>query len=101
MDSAAVDLPHSVIRNQGHAAHGEVLLATEGLPGLDLHLELPIEAHLFDTGGDLYGAYVRIEFLAWLRETRAFDGVEALRAQLARDEEAARRALSGSGSRSR
>jgi riboflavin kinase/FMN adenylyltransferase len=50
-----------------------------------------IEAHLFDTGGDLYGAYVRIEFLAWLRETRVFDGVEALRAQLARDDEAARR----------
>lgn len=54
-----------------------------------------IEAHLFDTGGDLYGAYVRIEFVAWLRETRAFDGVEALRAQLARDDIAARRALAG------
>ncbi len=54
-----------------------------------------IEAHLFDTGGDLYGAYVRIEFVAWLRETRAFDGVEALRAQLARDDAAARRALAG------
>jgi riboflavin kinase/FMN adenylyltransferase len=54
-----------------------------------------IEAHLFDTGGDLYGAYVRIEFVAWLRETRAFDGVEALRAQLARDDAAARQALAG------
>ena len=54
-----------------------------------------IEAHLFDTGGDLYGAYVRIEFVAWLRETRAFDGVEALRVQLARDDAAARRALAG------
>jgi riboflavin kinase / FMN adenylyltransferase len=57
-----------------------------------------IEAHLFDTGGDLYGTYVRIEFVAWLRETRAFDGVEALRAQLARDDAAARRALAGIGS---
>jgi riboflavin kinase / FMN adenylyltransferase len=56
-----------------------------------------IEAHLFDTGGDLYGAYVRIEFVAWLRETRAFDGVEALRAQLARDDAAARGALAGHG----
>jgi riboflavin kinase/FMN adenylyltransferase len=54
-----------------------------------------IEVHLFDTGADLYGAYVRIEFVAYLRETRAFEGPDALRAQLARDEAQARLALAG------
>ena len=54
-----------------------------------------VEAHLFDTSVDLYGAHVRIEFIARLRETRTFDGPDALRAQLARDEAHARRALVG------
>lgn len=54
-----------------------------------------LEAHVFDTVGDLYSTYVRVEFVARLRETRAFSGPDALRAQLARDEEQARRILSG------
>jgi riboflavin kinase/FMN adenylyltransferase len=52
-----------------------------------------LEAHLFDAAGDWYGAMVRVEFVAQLRETRRFDGVDALRAQLGRDAEAARAAL--------
>jgi riboflavin kinase / FMN adenylyltransferase len=54
-----------------------------------------LEAHLFDTAGDLYGAYVRVEFVARLRDVRTFENPAALRAQLARDEEHARRALAG------
>jgi riboflavin kinase/FMN adenylyltransferase len=56
-------------------------------------LERRIEAHLFDAAGDWYGARVRIDFISRLRETRTFDGIEALRAQLGVDEDAARRAL--------
>jgi riboflavin kinase/FMN adenylyltransferase len=52
-----------------------------------------LEAHLFDTDGDWYGSRVRIDLVARLRATRAFDGAEALRAQLGRDEASARRAL--------
>jgi riboflavin kinase/FMN adenylyltransferase len=54
---------------------------------------LSLEVHLFDAAANLYGAHVRIEFVARLRDTMRFSGADALVAQLARDEEAARRAL--------
>ena len=52
-----------------------------------------LEAHLFDAAGDWYGAHVRVDFVARLRDTRRFDGVEALVAQLRRDGDAARQRL--------
>jgi len=52
-----------------------------------------LEAHLFDTSGDFYGAYVRIDFVRRLRETRKFASAERLAKQLAHDERDARRAL--------
>jgi riboflavin kinase / FMN adenylyltransferase len=48
------------------------------------------EAHLFDTSLDLYGQELRIHLLGRLREERKFSGVDELRAQIARDIEAAR-----------
>jgi riboflavin kinase/FMN adenylyltransferase len=54
-----------------------------------------LEAHLFDADIDLYGARVRVELIERLRETRRFDTPQALSAQLALDELAARRALDG------
>jgi riboflavin kinase/FMN adenylyltransferase len=54
-----------------------------------------LEAHLFDVEGDWYGQPVQIEFVARLRDTRRFDGVDALVAQLGRDAQQARRALAG------
>jgi riboflavin kinase/FMN adenylyltransferase len=52
-----------------------------------------LEAHLFDTSGDFYDAYVRIDFVERLRETRKFASAEHLAKQLAHDERDARRAL--------
>ena len=52
-----------------------------------------LEAHLFDAEGDWYDARVRIDFIARIRDTMRFSGPEALREQLRRDEENARRAL--------
>jgi riboflavin kinase/FMN adenylyltransferase len=52
-----------------------------------------IEAHLFDISGDFYGAHVRIDFVARLRETRKFASAEQLSTQLAQDERDARNAL--------
>jgi len=52
-----------------------------------------VEAHVFDWEGDLYGREVRVGFVARLRDERAFSGVEALKAQIAEDAAAARRAL--------
>jgi riboflavin kinase / FMN adenylyltransferase len=52
-----------------------------------------LEVHLFDTEGDFYGAPVRCDFLARLRETRAFESPDALVRQLRLDEEEARARL--------
>lgn len=52
-----------------------------------------LEVHLFEMTGELYGARVRVDLLGRLRETRRFDGPDALKAQLAIDETAARAVL--------
>ncbi len=52
-----------------------------------------IEAHVFDADRNWYGAYVCLDFIARLRETKTFSGMDALRAQLARDEQNARAIL--------
>lgn len=52
-----------------------------------------LEAHLFDTSGDFYGAHVRIDFVRRLRETRKFASAEQLSKQLRHDESEARNAL--------
>ena len=53
-----------------------------------------IETHVFDADHDWYGAPIRLDFVSRLRETRAFSGMEALTAQLGRDETLARLVLS-------
>lgn len=55
--------------------------------------EVVVEAHLFDADLDLYGARVRIDFVARLRDTQKFSGVEALVEQLNVDAANARRVL--------
>jgi riboflavin kinase/FMN adenylyltransferase len=52
-----------------------------------------LEAHLFDADVELYGATVKMEFVARLRDVRRFPSPEALVAQLRADESHARRAL--------
>jgi riboflavin kinase/FMN adenylyltransferase len=44
-----------------------------------------VEAHLIGYDGDLYGTVLRVEVLDWLREQRKLPGIEALKAQLAKD----------------
>jgi riboflavin kinase / FMN adenylyltransferase len=51
------------------------------------------EVHLFDVAGDWYGQSLRVEFVARLRDTIRFGGVEALREQLTKDAATARSAL--------
>jgi riboflavin kinase/FMN adenylyltransferase len=52
-----------------------------------------IEAHLLDFDGDLYGARLRLEFVARLRDERRFPSVEALIAQIRDDVVRAREIL--------
>ena len=52
-----------------------------------------VEVHLLDFAGDLYGRPLEVAFVARLRDTRRFSGVEELKGQLAADVAAARLAL--------
>ena len=56
-----------------------------------------LEAHLFDFDGDLYGEWVRIEWVERLRDVKRFASIEALQQQLERDRIMARSVLAGSG----
>ena len=44
-----------------------------------------IEAHLIGFAGDLYGKVIEVELADWIREQWKFAGVDALKAQMARD----------------
>ncbi|MEP6779105.1 MAG: bifunctional riboflavin kinase/FAD synthetase [Gemmatimonadaceae bacterium] len=52
-----------------------------------------VEAHVFDANHNWYDASVRLDFIARIRETRTFSGIEALKDQLSRDEALARSLL--------
>ncbi|HEX6965240.1 MAG TPA: bifunctional riboflavin kinase/FAD synthetase [Gemmatimonadaceae bacterium] len=54
---------------------------------------ISLEAHLFDAAVELYGASVKLEFVARLRDVQRFPTVEALVEQLHEDAVQARRAL--------
>src|SRR5205823_11913432 len=50
-----------------------------------------VEVHLIDFHGDLYGQTLAVDFVARLRDTRPFPGVDQLVEQLRRDVDEARR----------
>ncbi len=56
-----------------------------------------LEVFLFDFDGDLYGREIAVEFIAFIRGDRKFEGMEALKAQMALDCDAARGILSKAG----
>jgi riboflavin kinase / FMN adenylyltransferase len=59
--------------------------------------KLLVEVHLLDATMDLYGLTLRVELVTRLREERRFDGVEALKVQIARDAQATRELLVADG----
>jgi riboflavin kinase/FMN adenylyltransferase len=52
-----------------------------------------LEVHLFDFAADLYGRHLRVEFLAKIRDEERYSDLDALKAQIARDCDAARAIL--------
>jgi riboflavin kinase/FMN adenylyltransferase len=52
-----------------------------------------LEVHLFDFTDNLYGAHLRVEFIAKLRDEARYSDLDALKAQIARDCAAARDVL--------
>ena len=75
--SAVVDgVPHPAIANVG-------ICPTYG------ERRIHIEAHLFDFSGDLYGKYIRINFLSFLRDEKRFESEDELKMQIKADISAA------------
>ncbi len=52
--------------------------------------KLMLEVNVLDFNADLYGKHVHVEFLHKIRDEAKFDGLEALKAQIALDVESAR-----------
>ena len=52
-----------------------------------------IEVNLFDFNEMIYGRYLEIHLVAFLRKEKAFNGLEALKEQLGKDRDAARKLL--------
>jgi riboflavin kinase/FMN adenylyltransferase len=52
-----------------------------------------MEVHLFDFSGELYGELLTVELVAYLRAEQSFASLEALKAQMAADAQAARHIL--------
>jgi riboflavin kinase/FMN adenylyltransferase len=86
--------PDGVYAVQVHGAPGTFggMMNLGGRPTFGEAERVP-EVHMFGASGDWYGAEVADEFVARLRDTVRFSGVEALVHQLNRDAENARLAL--------
>jgi riboflavin kinase/FMN adenylyltransferase len=52
-----------------------------------------LEAHLFDTDADLYGRHLRVSLVEFIRPEKKFAGLDALKAQIAKDAANARTML--------
>jgi len=52
--------------------------------------KLLLEVHLLDFDGDLYDKHVHVEFFHKIRDEMKFDGLDALKAQIAKDAQVAR-----------
>ncbi|MCF8469279.1 MAG: bifunctional riboflavin kinase/FAD synthetase [Parvibaculum sp.] len=52
-----------------------------------------LEAHIFDFEGDIYGNHAAVSFIEYLRPEQKFDGLDSLKAQIAKDSEKAREVL--------
>lgn len=59
-------------------------------PTVDQSGRVTVETHVFDLDRDLYGQAVRLGFVQRLRDERAFESLDALKAQIAADSTRAR-----------
>jgi riboflavin kinase/FMN adenylyltransferase len=81
------------VRAVGLAPHPLPAMASVGTRPTVRGTDWRLEVHIFDFDRDIYGRYVEVEFVHRLREEVCFDSLEALKAQLGRDEAQARELL--------
>jgi riboflavin kinase/FMN adenylyltransferase len=83
---------------RGRLADGRLLEGAANLgtrPTFDPPKEL-LEPYFFDFDGDLYGQAVDVELVSFLRDEARYEGLDALKAQMARDCDEARARLAAS-----
>jgi riboflavin kinase/FMN adenylyltransferase len=83
---------------RGRLADGRLLEGAANLgtrPTFDPPKEL-LEPFFFDFDGDLYGEAVEVELVSFLRDEARYEGLDALKAQMARDCDEARARLAAS-----
>jgi riboflavin kinase/FMN adenylyltransferase len=89
---------HGVYAVMATTADGDVeegMLNIGVRPTVEGNLAQTIEVHLLDFSGDLYEQPLTIQIIARLRDEQKFAGLEELKAQLAKDADAARQHLVG------
>jgi riboflavin kinase/FMN adenylyltransferase len=69
------------------------MLSIGDRPTIGQNLATTIEVNLFDFVGDLYGKSLRLEFVEFLRKEEKYEGLEALRHQLEKDEQQSKQML--------
>lgn len=80
---------------RGRLADGRVVDGVANL-GIRPTIEPPeelLEPYFFDFSGDLYGQMVEVQLIDFLRDEAKYDGLDALKAQIARDCDDAKAAL--------
>jgi len=104
--TANVDLEHNrpplfgiyAVRMHGIGGHPVDGVASLGYRPTVTNQRTPsLEVYLFDFDRDIYGVRVRVEFLRKIRDEEKFPDLDALKAAIARDCEAARRVLHETG----
>jgi len=79
------------VRVHGVGARSRPAVASLGVrPTITASGRAVLEVHLFDFSEDLYGAHMRVEFLHKIRDEEKYSDLDALKARIARDCEAAR-----------
>ena len=80
------------VHGLGKTFNGVLYIGTR--PTFKSYMNRTIEAHIFDFSKDIYGDKLKIEFVDFIRGDQKFDSMEALKTQMDKDAQTARRILS-------
>ncbi|PJJ48009.1 bifunctional riboflavin kinase/FAD synthetase [Hymenobacter chitinivorans] len=86
---------YAVMATTAAGTHHQAMLNIGVRPTVAGNLDQTIETHLLDFDGDLYDQPLTVQLVARLRDEQKFNGLDELKAQLAKDAEDARQHLVG------
>ena len=72
----------------GRIYHGVTNVGTK--PSVSDKNIVGIETHILDYNGDLYGKFVRVTFMSFLRPEMKFGSIDELKAQMNKDKQVAK-----------